>query len=312
MAELEPEVIETGSYRVAFTVGSRQLASFERRVVTMAFSLEQVLAARIVPPPPIGSADGLRVLSVPSGRIDAIRAHFPGFILGAEQVFERSYIDMTGGFEAYMNGFSGKTRSTLRRKRRKLEQAGGGGELDVRLYRTPDEMEEFLARAGALSRRTYQARLLDAGLPEDGASRNAMKERAAEGMVRAFLLFLKGEPIAYLYLPVEGETLVYAHLGYDPAHAALSPGTVLQMAALEALFAEERFRYFDFTEGQGPHKALFGTHGVACASFLLLRPSIANRALLASVRGFDRAVAKIRRIAERAGVEPAVRKLLRK
>ena len=69
--------------------------------------------------------------------------------------------------------------------------------------------------------------------------------------MRAFLLFLAGEPVAYLYLPVSGRTLIYAYLGYDAEHAHLSPGTVLQMAALENLFAEKRFAYFDFTEGEG-------------------------------------------------------------
>ena len=52
------------------------------------------------------------------------------------------------------------------------------------------------------------------------------------------------------------------------------------MEALERLFAEERYRWFDFTEGDGAHKAMFGTHSASCASVMLLRPTLANRALL--------------------------------
>ena len=129
--------------------------------------------------------------------------------------------------------------------------------------------------------------------------------------MRCFLLFLAGEPVAYLALPVRGQTLVYAHLGYDPAHAALSPGTVLQMEALRMLFAEERFRYFDFTEGEGAHKALFGTDSVACRSFILLRSTLANRLLLAARNGFDAAVAWAKTRLQGQGALASARKFLR-
>ena len=107
---------------------------------------------------------------------------------------------------------------TLRRKRRKFEEASGG-ELDLRTYHSPDEMDEFVRLALPLSQRTYQARLLDAGLPDSETARAEMRELAWQDRVRAFLLFLDGKPVAYLYLPIERDTLVYAHLGHDPDHA---------------------------------------------------------------------------------------------
>lgn len=295
---------------VSFTIGSRRLASVERDLDVLAFSLDDVLDGDLPALPGADACDGLRVLSAPVGQVGKIQAHYPGYLLGAQERYARSYIDMSGGFDAYLQHFSGKTRSTLRRKRRKLEKASGG-ELDIRAYRRPEEMSEFLTHAQALSRKTYQARLLDAGLPEGEIARAEMMELAWQDRVRAFLLFLDEEAIAYLYLPVEGETLIYAYLGYDPDHASLSPGTVLQMAALEQLFAEGHFRRFDFTEGEGAHKAMFGTNSVKCASFLLLRPTFANRALLASLRAFEGAVAGSKVLLSRTGAETALRRLLR-
>ena len=87
--------------------------------------------------------------------------------------------------------------------------------------------------------------------------------------------------------------------------------TVLQMAALESLFAEGRYQYFDFTESEGAHKALFGTDSVDCASFLMLRPTWANRAVIASLGGFDGAVKSVKRLARQTGVEGTLRRLLR-
>jgi CelD/BcsL family acetyltransferase involved in cellulose biosynthesis len=295
---------------IPFTLGSRRLLTVNRNLAKLAFSLPDILAGRTPPVPSLASADGLRVLSAPPAAEARLRDAMPGFLVGARKEYARSYIDMARSFDDYLARFSGKTRSTLRRKRRKFEDAGGGM-LDLREYRRPEDMDEFVHLALPLSQRTYQARLLDAGLPESETARAEMRELAWQDRVRAFLLFLKNKPVAYLYLPVTGETLVYAYLGYDPDHANLSPGTVLQMAALESLFAERRFRYFDFTEGEGAHKALFGTDSITCASFLLLRPTLANRALLSSLKAFDGAVASAKTLAAKTGADALARRALR-
>ena len=280
-----------------------------RQLVTWSFGLEQVLADRLPAAPPAGR-DGVRVLSVPTARLADAHAHYPGFIAGGRQDYRRHYIDMGQSFADYMGRFSGKTRSTLRRKARKLAEEAGGG-YAVTEHRTPSEIEAFLAAALPLSARTYQARLLDAGLPGDPAARRAMLEAAEDGRMRAFLLHAGGAPVAYLSLPVTGATLVYAHLGHDPDWARLSPGTVLQLDALERLFAEQRFRWFDFTEGEGAHKAMFGTGWAACSSLVLLEPTVANRTLLSARDAFDAGVAGARALAERSGALGRIRTLLR-
>ena len=297
--------------QIAFTVGARRLFAVERRLEPMAFSLEDALAGTMpVEPTLTDKADGVRVLSAPLAMADEIEATFPNHIAGAREEYRRHYILMNGSFEDYLARFSGKTRSTLKRKAKKFA-AADGGKLDVRAYSTDDEIARFLELALPLSGKTYQARLLDAGLPDTEAARTAMLAEADAGRMRCFLLFLGDEPVAYLSLPVDGHTLVYAHLGYDPAHAHLSPGTVLQMEALRRLFAEGCFRFFDFTEGEGAHKALFGTHSIACCSFLLLRETLANRVLLGARDGFDAAVAQIKMLTQSGGSLGVARKLLR-
>lgn len=294
---------------IDFTLGARRLASVQRELATWAFSLEDVLAAALSPAP-TPARDGVRVLSAPTALLPQIAARYPGCIAGGRQDYQRHYIDMAAGFDAYMAGFSGKTRSTFKRKARKLAEAAPGG-YHVTAHRTPAEIEAFLDAALPLSAKTYQARLLDAGLPGDPTSRRAMLEAAEDDRMRAFLLHADGAVIAYLALPVSGRTLVYAHLGYDPDWARLSPGTVLQIDALEQLFGEERFAWFDFTEGEGAHKALFGTHSAACSSLVLLRPTLANRTLLGARDAFDASVAGAKALANRSGALGRIRAILR-
>lgn len=299
----------SSSATIDFTVGSRRLFSVGRDLASWSFTLEDIL---VNPPdfaPPQPGRDGLRVLSAPQAGIPAITARFPNHLVGGRQDYRRHYIDMSGTFEDYLARFSGKTRSTLRRKGRKL--AKDAGQYTISEHRTPQQVERFIDAALPLSAKTYQARLLDAGLPDSAEARRAMLETAEDGRMRCYLLAIDARPIAYLSLPVAGRTLVYAHLGYDPDFARLSPGTVLQLEALERLFAEQRFRYFDFTEGEGAHKAMFGTSHVECASFVLLDPTLTNRALLGARSTFDGAVSTAKTVAERSGAITRIRSALR-
>ncbi len=196
---------------------------------------------------PSAGRDGWLLRSLPAGRLPALRAHLKGWLVAVRQDYPRHYIAMgQESFDDWWQGFSSKTRSTLSRKARRLAEQFDGG-FTVRSYRSAAEVAEFMAVAGDLSRRTYQARLMQAGLPTGEADIAQAVAAAAANNVRAFLLFAGGQAIAYLYLPIERDVLVYAHLGYDPEFAELSPGTVLHVEAMRALYGESRFRAFDFT-----------------------------------------------------------------
>ncbi len=275
-------------------VGARTLVTFPRRLVRVAWSLEQVLAAHGPALPALAEGDdGYLVTSLPEGiALDA------GGLRFVRQRYVRYYVDLAGGREAWAAGLSGQARSGLKRKAKKLA-AANGGVLDVRRYRSGAEMAAFHPLARRVSATTYQERLLCAGLPEDAAGLGAA---AAQDRARAWLLFLGDAPIAYLWCGADGDTLRYDYVGHDPAYHALSPGSVLMGEALGDLFAD-RFRWFDFTEGEGQHKRGLASDGVACHDVLLLRPTIANRAAVAAVGGFDAAMV----IAKRWSGTPALR-----
>ncbi len=297
---------------VKFVAGSRQLFAIPRRLTTISCTLDHLLGHNKIDFEfsRDADADGYRVLSAPLERFEEITASHADHVVGGFQSYRRNYIDMAGSFDSYLGRFSSKTRSTLNRKRRKLAEHSGG-QLDVREYRTPNEMEQFIDIALPLSRRTYQARLLEAGLPEGEAARTEMLALAAHDHVRGFILFLDNKAVSYLYLPIENRIIYYAFLGYDPEFANLSTGTVLQLDALERLYAERRFRYFDFTEGEGAHKQLFGTDHIDACSFLLLKGSFGNRVLLQSLDAFNSCISAGKRIALESGFEGKLRKVLR-
>lgn len=266
-------------------VGARTLATIPREIVRVPLSLADALAgeAPVLPPLP-AQADGYLVTSLPEHVAPAWNG-----VTFVRQHYERHYVDLAAGEATWRDGLSGQTRSTLKRKAKKLAEASGGT-LDIRRYRTPDELAAAHPLARAVSATTYQERLMGAGLPDDPRWLAEQQRLAAGDGVRAWLLFLAGEPVAYLWCAADGATLRYDHVGHDPAHHTLSPGSVLMGEALSDLFAD-RFRWFDFTEGEGQHKRTLASGGVACRDVLLLKPTLTNRAAVATVGGFDAAMA---------------------
>jgi CelD/BcsL family acetyltransferase involved in cellulose biosynthesis len=299
----------SGVVALPLLVGARTLGTVKRRLVRHALGLGDALAGAMpdLPPLPQGE-DGYLVTSLPAALAGPLAAAHPGLRVHVRQRYKRSFLSLEGSYEDYLATFSAKTRSTLKRKQRRAAERSGGA-LDVRYYRRPDEMEDFFRHARAVSALTYQEKLLDAGLPEDALA--GMQTLAERDSVRGWILFLDCRPASYLHAPAEGDTLIYAHLGFDPAFADLSPGTVLQLEAIRALMEEGRFRLFDFTEGDGAHKSRFATGSIDCVDLLLLRPTLANFAAARTLAAFDAAVAAGRRAARGLGVERLARTLLR-
>jgi CelD/BcsL family acetyltransferase involved in cellulose biosynthesis len=257
------------------------------------------------------TADGILLRSHPVAERLPRVSRKDEFVRYVPSQYERRYIDLDGTFEDYLKRFSAKSRSTLRRKVRKFGQLCGG-EPDWRTYRTRKETEEFYRLARDVSRKTYQERLLDAGLPESDEFRKKMLAAAERDETRGYLLFHESKPVAYLHCPLHDGVAFYGHLGYDPEYAKWSPGTVLQHLALEQLFAEGDARMFDFTEGEGRHKSFFATHSALCADIYYLRRSLRNRLLVRLHSGLEAFSRALVRLLNRLGLKERIKRLIRR
>jgi CelD/BcsL family acetyltransferase involved in cellulose biosynthesis len=239
-------------------------------------------------------------------RLAPVRASRSAICYFRDQTFNH-YIDFSGTFDDYRSGFSSKTRSTLQRKLRKLS----GMALECRAYSTPESVAEFHAMAREVAVKTYQEKLFGGAIPATSEFANRMRALAERDCLRGFILFINHKPVAYLYLPASGDTLTYGYLGYDPDHAALSPGTVLLYLALKQLFAEQRFRYLDFTYGKGQSKELFGRASFLHANIYLFRWTARNVMAVYGHAWLDWFSSKLGDILSRLGLREKVRRLIR-
>lgn len=299
----------TPAVSLKFQVGARTLATVAKRLVRVPFSLDAVLAASanesLALPQLPDDADGYLVTSLPETMLDRLEGR--GLLASVRQRYTRYHVDLAAGEAAWLASLSGSARSGIKRKAKKLAAANGGA-LDIRRYHDATAFAAFHPLARAVSATTYQEKLLGSGLPDDVASVRHLHSLAATDGLRAWLLFVEGAPVAYLCCTADGGSLRYDHVGHDPAHNDLSPGAVLQVEAMRELFADGRFARFDFTEGEGQHKRQFSTGGTACVDMLLLRRTLANRATVAALRGFDATMTW----AKRAATHPTLVKFAKK
>jgi CelD/BcsL family acetyltransferase involved in cellulose biosynthesis len=260
--------------------------------------------------PALEGAAGWFLPSFPvEGRMPRL-ALVDGKIRYVAKQYKRFFVDLSMDAETYLKKFSSKTRATLRRKVRKFGELSGGT-IDRREYRSPQELATFHDLARQLSQKTYQERLLDAGLPESEGFKRQMIAAAERGEVRAYLLFCEEKPVAYLYTPVRNGVFDYAYLGYDPELARWSPGTVLQWLVLESLFAEGGHRLFDFSGGQGAHKQLFSTGSQDCADVYFFSRTPRNLVLVPAHGGLDAASDLLAAGLDRLGLKKRIKKFIR-
>lgn len=232
------------------------------------------------------------------------------YVVYTVKQYRHCYIDLQQSFDDYLAKFSSKTRSTLKRKVKKFE-THSGGRISWKMFATPADMSEFFALARKVSEKTYQERLLDAGIPDSDSFRREAEELAGKDQLRAYILFDGDRPVSYLYCPVEDDAVIYAYLGYDPDYSHLSVGTVLQWLATEQLLGEGKFRYFDFTEGESAHKLLFSTDQRLCANVIFLRRTFANSLLIHAHHTMDNLSRIAGNTLERLGVKAKIKRLLR-
>ncbi len=236
---------------------------------------------------------------------------FRGIIRYAPRQYKRYYIDFGVAKEDYLAQFSSKSRSTMNRKAKNFARLDNGS-IDLKEYRQVSDMDEFFSLARVVSQKTYQEKLLNAGLPSNSKFLLKAKKLAEQDKVRAYILSTNKKPVAYLFCPAENDTLIYAYLGYDPDFAKFSPGTVLHWIVFQQLFDQGDFTYFDFTQGEGSHKENFATHFKTCCDAYYLKNTSWTHAKILMHAGWENFFETILKFVEQLGLKQSLKKLFRK
>jgi len=226
--------------------------------------------------------------------------------------YERRLIRFPSNFEEYLRSLKTQTRQNLRNTQRKLEKHLTGNLRLVRYDRT-DQISEFVGRAVAISKKTYQWHLLGLGLRKADQLEQTLVAMARHGWTRCYLLECDGAATAFMIGYLYFGTYYYVDVGFDPDWEKWSVGTVLHMEVLRDLMdGEGQARSFDFSSGSGVHKKRFSNDSREEANYILVPRSARNAVFLGAFHAMNALSAAAVGLLERLHLKAAIKRLVRR
>jgi CelD/BcsL family acetyltransferase involved in cellulose biosynthesis len=171
-----------------------------------------------------------------------------------ERTLERSpFVPIEGDWEAYMVGLGKKLTTELRRRRRRLEEAG---RFSVEVLDGSERLPALLDEGFAVEASGWKGARGQAisSQPETLSFYRALAAWAAErGWLRLAFLRLDGRPFAFDFC-IEDHGIHYLlKTGYDPAFGKFAPGMILRYEMLGRAFSIG-LRSYEFLGADEPWK----------------------------------------------------------
>lgn len=170
-------------------------------------------------------------------------------------------------WEEYLSQLSGKDRRELRRKLRRLSQAGSAHYYTVEdRNRLPQDLEDFFR----LFKQSGSDKTGFMTSQREGFFRAMAHSLAEKGYLRLSFLEVEGVRVATALCFDYGNELYLYNSGYDPAYSSLSVGLLLKVFCLKEGIIMGR-RRFDFLRGAEDYKYNLGGQDVPLHRCLVLR-----------------------------------------
>ncbi len=269
--------------------------------------------ARFIPPMEelTGNLEGVLVPEYPVEKPLSRFAFLPQTVRYVPFRFNRYSVTVQGTFEVYLGKFSAKSRKRLSHQIRAFAEYSGGT-IDWREFRSTGEIVEFYRLAREILEKSWKGLAGEEFVTLHDAFRQQMLDLAQGSAALGYILFHAQQPVAYAFCAAQGEILFYVDIGYNAQFQEWSPGTVLLYLILEKLFAEQRFRVFDFCPGEGWYKEFFSNRCTPCASVFYFRRSARNVLILGSWSALSFLSASTGKILQRFGLRTSLFTRLKK
>jgi CelD/BcsL family acetyltransferase involved in cellulose biosynthesis len=187
---------------------------------------------------------------------------------------------------------------------------GALGQMRLARFETPEEVSAFLEQAVKVSRKTYQWTLHQRGLSATDLLRRRLLFAAERGWMRSYLLHCGGNACAFLVgFQYRGRFLL-DEIGFDPALAKYSVGTVLQLLTVEDLFNHNCPSIFDLQD-YATYKEVLSTESYLQTKMFLFRRGAYSRFLRTGHHGCQLTTRTVSTVLDRLGWKSKIRKILR-
>jgi CelD/BcsL family acetyltransferase involved in cellulose biosynthesis len=172
----------------------------------------------------------------------ARRGHWQNVVLGR---VSSPYIEFKDDWESHFTALPKKLRSTMRNGEKRLRERGV---LSYREFVSPQNVCEFHDAARLIENDSWKSAsgTAIASNPVHEAFHSALAFRAAEnGWFSGHVLYLDGNPIAYILGLLQNGVFLDLKESYRSAFREMSPGHVLKTFAFASLY-QKQTRWYDF------------------------------------------------------------------
>jgi CelD/BcsL family acetyltransferase involved in cellulose biosynthesis len=176
-------------------------------------------------------------------------------------------IELPSTLEDYLASVSSATRKGVRRTAGRLEQLFGE-RLSIRTFREPADLDVFFGDIETVAARTYQRRL-GVGYLGDAKQRARMEMLMERGWLRAYILYLDGNPVAFELGELYRGRFRSLAGGYDAAYGRQRVGAYLLVKTIDDLAVDPEVSVFDFGHGDAEYKSKLAHVGLEEVDFLL-------------------------------------------
>lgn len=228
--------------------------------------------------------------------LDALRQE--GYLADTYFCFGNWHLEVDGRtFQQYFQTVPTRIRNTIKRARKKLDEAGA---WDLRIETgMASSLEQAITEFDAVYRRSWK-------VPEPFPDfvPNLIRTAARNGWLRLGIVRLSGVPIAaQLWLVRNKRALIYK-LAYDEDHKRLSAGSVLTAEMMRHAIDADQVDDIDYLTGDDAYKADWMSHRRERRGIVAFDPR-SLQGLVSAVRHFGgRWLRRMRRAATNAAVAP--------
>lgn len=239
---------------------------------------------------------------------NGLRKHYQ--VLPYGQSYFRRLISLPKDFETYLKGLGNSTRYEMKRALRLLEK---DTEITTsyRIFTQPEEVAELLKLLQQVSTKTYQHQLLNLGINDNVENHHTFELAARKGWLRSLILFSNNEPIAFQHGFLYNKCFYLTHIGYDPAWAKWSVGTITHAYLIQNLI-EVGAEKFDFLYGDNGSKARLSNNQREEQNFYIVPRKFPISLIALMLQAFNFVMNKLGSTIEKFGIKTLIRRFLRR
>jgi CelD/BcsL family acetyltransferase involved in cellulose biosynthesis len=201
---------------------------------------------------------------------------------------ERSpYIPFLENWEQHFASLPKKLRSTMRNGEKRLRERG---ELSYQECRSLEEVRQFNDAVEAIEAESWKAEAgtsIASNPVHQVFHRDLALRAAAQGDFSGHLLYLSGEPIAYIMGLLQGGVFLDLKESYRSAFREMSPGHVLKSFAFQSLY-ERKTHTYDFMGKCEEYKLKWTDKTYSRSTYLVFTNSLRARIAWWASRAFAR------------------------